>query len=339
MSRKLRQRLAVGAGLLFGVAGGSLWRWKRSRIAELESGSELVTTGRGVVELARRGSGYPVLVLHGDPGGYDQALYLSEALFDDGFEIIAPSRPGYLRTPMVGDGSPAEQASMLLALLDELHVEEALVVGLSGGGPVALQLAAEYPDRVSGLILESAVTTELDERLFDTGRPLVDRLLTSTPVLDVRSGLFEALRRVAPDRLVALLHGMVSTLEGEDLEEYLTHVESSPTHRERSLAFVQTLLPASERIEGTLVNEAWHRRLPLIDYGQLSCPVLVVHGEHDGAVPISHAEYATEAIPDAELLRLRADHLAWIGPDADRASQRVQSFAQSVASSAASPAR
>ena len=335
MNRTMRT-VAGGIGLLLGAGGLSLWRWKRDRLDELAAGSELVETRRGAIEVARRGAGDPVLVLHGDPGGYDQALQLGEAVFPDGFEIIAPSRPGYLRTPLGDNRSPGEQAALLDAMLDELGIERTLVVGLSGGGPSALHLAAGYPERVSGVILGSAVTTAFDERMFDTGNPLVDPLLTSAPVLDVRSGLMAVLRRVNPDGFVRGMHAGLSTLKGEELASYVDFVTTNPEQRGRALDFASTILPTSVRVEGTLNDERWFRELPLVEYDSIRCPVLVIHGEFDGAVPIAHAEFVADAVPDASLLRLKADHLLWLGPDAERAAEGVRAFAASVADATAS---
>ncbi|KAB1192385.1 alpha/beta fold hydrolase [Haloferax sp. MBLA0076] len=329
MSRNWVRWTAVGAGLLLGAVGSVLSRWKHRRLADLAAGSELVTTDRGVVEVARRGSGSPVLVLHGDPGGYDQGLHVGDALFGRDFEVIAPSRPGYLRTPLDHNGSFEAQAELLVALLDELDVEQAVVVGLSGGGPTALQLAAEYPERVSGLLLASAITTEIDERLFDTGNPFVDPLLTSTPVLDVQSGVFALFHRFAPDRALEQLHEDLSNLEGEEFDAYVDAIVTNPRYREQSLAFFSTILPIGARIEGTLNDERWFRELPRISYERIECPTLVVHGEYDGAVPIEHAEFAAESIPNAELLRLEADHAAWIGPGSEDAWQAVDQFTES----------
>ena len=332
MGRNWTRRAAIGTGLLAGVAGGALSGWKKRRLADLKAGSELVETDRGTVEVGRRGSGPPVLVLHGDPGGYDQSRLFGEALFGDDVEIIAPSRPGYLRTPLADNKSPSEQAALFVALLDELGIEQTVVAGVSGGGPAALHLAAEYPDRVSGLILVSAVTIEIDERLFDIGNPLIDPILTSTPVLDLRSGLFVLLRRFAPERLVALNHGMMSTLEGEELAEYVEFVVATSDHRQQELEMISSLLPASARIEGTLNDQYWFRQLPLADYKTIECPVLVLHGEFDAAVPISHAEFVTERLSNADLHRLEADHLIGVGPDAHNAKQNVQEFIDSIES-------
>ncbi|MFD1687019.1 alpha/beta fold hydrolase [Halobellus litoreus] len=334
MSRNWTRWTAGGVGLLFGVAGAALWRWKHRRLADLATGSELVETDHGAIEVSRRGSGSPVLVLHGAPGGYDQALAFGEAMVDDGVELIAPSRPGYLRTPLDGAATPSDQAALLDALLDKLEVEEALVIGLSAGGPSALHLASEYPERVTGLVLASAISTEIDDRMFDTGSPIADPILTSTPVLDATSGLMELLRRANPDHLLGLMHGSLSTLEGADLEEYVEFVRATPEQRERSLEFIPTVLPTSVRIDGTRNDERWCRELPLVDYGEIRCPTLVVHGEFDAAVPISHAEFLAETVPDVELHRVEADHLVWIGPDADRAIQLVREFTQSVTETA-----
>ena len=331
MSRNWLRWTAGGVGVLLGAVSGAYWRWQRNRLEELAAGSELIETERGIVEVARRGSGYPVLVLHGTPGGYDQGLFVGDTMFDDGVEVIAPSRPGYLRTPLTDDGSPSAEAALLDALLDELDVEEALVLGISGGGPAALQLAAEYPGRVSGVILGAAVTTDIESRTYGVPvHPLVDPVLTSTPVLALRSGVFELLQRFAPDRLIAITHSKASTLEGPDLEAYVASVTSNPEHRQRVLDMISTVLPAGARVEGTLNDERWFERLPLADYEAIECPVLVIHGELDAAVPMAHAMFVAERVPDAELVRSEGDHFLMVGPDIEKGGKAVQRFVDSV---------
>lgn len=339
MVRNTLRRIAGGVGLLLGVAGVGVWRWKRRRLDGLAAGSELVVTDRGVIEVARRGSGYPVVVLHGSPGGYDQGLFVGEVAFGEGFEVIAPSRPGFLRTPLVDGGSPGEQAALLVAMLDELGVEEALFVGFSAGGPYALQVAAEYPERVSGLVLASAVTTEYDERTFDTGNPPVDAVVTSTPYLDVGSALVALTVASNPDRAVEMTHQQLSTLQGERLQEYVDYVATRPDQRARALSFASTIYPASARLEGTRNDERWARRLPAVDYGQVECPVLAIYGEYDALVPAAHAEFVAERVPDAELLRVEADHLVLVGPDAERVRRELRAFGGRIASSTEPPAR
>ncbi|KAB1197209.1 MULTISPECIES: alpha/beta fold hydrolase [Haloferax] len=323
-------RWLTGAGILLGVASGALWRWQQRLLADLAAGSELVETEHGTIEVATRGSGYPVLVLHGTPGGYDQALFAGEAMFD-GVQVIAPSRPGFLRTPLTDDGSPRAEAALLDALLDDLDVEETLVVGISGGGPAALQLAAEYPERVSGLILGAAVTIETESRTYGVPvHPLVDPILTSAPALALRSGVFGLLQRFAPDRLIEITHSKASTLEGDDLEAYVAFVTSNPEHRQRFLDMVSTVRPAGARVEGTLNDERWFEHLPLADYGAIECPVLVLHGEFDAPVPMTHATFVAERVPDAELVRLEGDHFLMVGPDAERGGEAIQRFSESI---------
>ena len=332
MRRIWRRSIGIGAGFLLCAAGGALWRWKHGRLADLSAGSELVKTDQGVVEVARRGSGYPVLVLHGAPGGYDQGLLMGSGMSGDDVEVIAPSRPGFLRTPLDDHRSFKDQAALLVALLDALDVERPIVVGISCGGPVALQLAADYPERVAGLVLGSAITTEIDERMYDMGNPIIDPLLTSTPVLDIRSGLLAFLHRFTPDRFIESMHAGLSTLEGEDLETYVEYIQTHPVQRTMDLKFAPTILPASARIDGTLNDERWCRELPVVDYETIECPVLVFHGEFDAAVPIDHAEFVVESLPDVEFVRVEADHLAGVGPDADRVQKALQSFVESISS-------
>src|SRR5574341_2268914 len=88
-------------------------RFRASTRAEREKlleGGRVLSTAQGPVEYAEHGSGPPILVLHGAGGGYDQGLFVAEYLVGSGFRFIAPSRFGYLRSLILGDGTPETQA-------------------------------------------------------------------------------------------------------------------------------------------------------------------------------------------------------------------------------------
>src|SRR4051812_28301363 len=84
-------------------------------------------------------------------------------LADSGFEVIAPSRPGYLGTPLEGRESIDDQADLHAALLEALGHERAGVVCWSGGGPSSYRLAVRHPERVSALVAFAAVSGQIDE--------------------------------------------------------------------------------------------------------------------------------------------------------------------------------
>ena len=99
-----------------------------------------------------RGSGPPLLLVHGT-GGY--AGLWSPVL--DGLarehRVIAYDRRGFGRSSSAPGGGLAEHARDAAALLDALDASPATVVGWSGGGVFALDLAASFPDRVTALVL------------------------------------------------------------------------------------------------------------------------------------------------------------------------------------------
>ena len=111
-----------------------------------------IATTAGPVEYADRGHGEPLLAVHGTLGGCDQGLVATEFFRANGFRIIAPSRPGYLGTPLSTGRTPAEQADALAALLNAIGIERISVFAGSGGGPAAYALAARHRDRVTRLV-------------------------------------------------------------------------------------------------------------------------------------------------------------------------------------------
>ncbi|WP_292517834.1 alpha/beta hydrolase [Methanoculleus sp.] len=127
----------------------------RERIESL--GSRVVRTGCGPIEYARSGDGYPVLVVHGNAGGFDQGLLLAGWTIGPAFEVVAPSRFGYLGTPMPSRASVAMQADAFACLLDALAIERAAVVGYSAGSASAIQFAICHLERVPALVLVEPV--------------------------------------------------------------------------------------------------------------------------------------------------------------------------------------
>ncbi len=97
-----------------------------------------------------KGQGTPLVLIHGwslnlrmwDP----QVSALSRR-----FQLIRYDRRGFGKSSGSEDGS--WDAADLNALLDQLGVRKAHIVGMSQGARVALQLARTYPDRVLSLIL------------------------------------------------------------------------------------------------------------------------------------------------------------------------------------------
>jgi len=122
----------------------------RERINNL--GSQVIETGCGTIEYTRVGEGYPVLVIHGLMGGFDQGLLQAEFL-DSKYQAIVVSRFGYLRSPMPEDANFNLQADLYACLLDELNISKVAVFGTSGGANSSIRFTARYPERTSALIL------------------------------------------------------------------------------------------------------------------------------------------------------------------------------------------
>lgn len=248
--------------------------------------SKIIETAFGPVEYSEVGEGIPVLVVHGAGFGYIQTSTV-DPLFDDGFRLIAPSRPGFLRTPISGDASFAVQADVLASLLDELNVTKVVVVAVSVGGPTALQFALRHPDRISELIMISSVSH-------------------TAPPMD----LFENL----------ILHNMIFRSDfafwlitknfQSELTSFLgvsSEVQATLTTKEKEYTsnLINAMHPISTRIDGVLndrVRETYE--LENFPIEQVLAPTLVFHAKDDTLVPFSHGQYSSQHIPDAKFVPL-----------------------------------
>lgn len=149
----------IVGGILFVLAIYLIVQGIRCNMAVKEGKERLVTYGAKTANLSYgnmtyvdRGEGEIILSVHGILGGYDQA-YDTCKNFSSDYRIIAPSRFGYLGSDILGNGTPAEQASAYVELLDELGIDKVYLLATSAGGSIAIRFALDYPERTKGLIL------------------------------------------------------------------------------------------------------------------------------------------------------------------------------------------
>jgi pimeloyl-ACP methyl ester carboxylesterase len=127
-----------------------------------------------------RGKGEAVVFLHGN-GVMLQDFEVSGvlALAEPGHRVLAFDRPGfgYSNRARSTLWTPAAQADVIVEALRKIGVERAVIVGHSWGTLVALAMALDHPDMVSGLVLMSGY-------YYGTARPdVVPASLPAIPIL------------------------------------------------------------------------------------------------------------------------------------------------------------
>ncbi|MFE3853067.1 alpha/beta fold hydrolase [Streptomyces griseorubiginosus] len=274
--------------------------------------THVVRLDAGLVEyrLERRGPAI-VVVLH---GGHTRAgLPVGEEVFvEAGHTVLAPSRPGYGRTPLSTGTSTSGFADVVGALCAHLGITEvAAVVGTSGGGPTAVTMAARHPGLVRRLILQSAVGT-----LPWPGRPtrIGAHLLFGTRSERVTWGALRLLLRRAPDTALRLLLSGLTTLPVSDVladlgpEERAAMIELFCRMRSGH-GFLNDLRPTPDLTA---------------DIGQ---PTLVIGTRADRGVPFAHARSLASGIPRAELVESgAASHLMWFGSAWPTTAEKIRAF-------------
>lgn len=261
-------------------------------IAEIADVREVDTT-RGRIEAAFLGDSGPALVLiHGTPGSYRQLLPLAHDLAGE-FRVILPSRPGYGRTPITTGRSPAEQAAAYAALLDACGIDEAAIVGVSGGGPSAAAFAAHFPQRTSALVMVCAMAAHL----FPF--PPKMRVALKVPRLWETVG---AAGRVAARRQLRTAD-LDARIRKDLTEAELRSLDTDPLMRDRLVEFARSHADAPAPWVGfrnDVSNVEAAGRSGAEDYGKVAAPTLVLAGDSDTVVEMNQAEFWARALPGAQ---------------------------------------
>lgn len=246
---------------------------------------EVAETACGPIEYVERGEGVPVLVVHGIFGGFDQGLGIGAGNLGPGTRMIAPSRFGYLGTPMPETATPERQADAYVCLLDHLGVDRAVLFGTSAGATSVLQFALRHPERTQGLILMSAnAPGEVEVQTMP--RAVTNVLFRSDAVFWL---------------LTTHMQGLLTPMMGVPAGFTLTRAQEDDV-----FGMMASILPVKSRADGALFD--MYVSNPDVNSGYpletLDMPVLVINARDDPLTLHANAEALAARLPNAELVTI-----------------------------------
>lgn len=219
-----------------------------------------------------------VILLHGFGASLHTWEPWAQALSAD-HRVIRFDLPGSGLSPPDPTGQYTDDRSMqlLLALMDQLQLQRASLVGHSIGGRLAWRLAAEHPARVDRLVL--LAPDGFASNGFEYGK---------TPEVPAS---FKLMRQVLPRPVLHLslvgAYADPAALTAEMERRYFDLIRA-PGSRDALLA----------RMAQTRLVDP----VPLLR--RIQAPTLLVWGEQDRAIPISNAADYMAAVPTIQLLSL-----------------------------------
>lgn len=235
----------------------------------------LLDVGRLRCNVIDEGVGRPVVWLHGLGGTWRDFEPQLDSLADR-YRCIVPELRGHGRSPLPpGRFDTTVLAGDVVAVLQALHVDRAVLVGLSLGGLVAQALAVEHPGLVDGLILVA------------TGAKV------PAPVGPLLKAAATRIRAKGMPAALAML-GQLGHDAGGGAEAMRAARAAGTASALRDLTSNDPDVLAAGLV--ALAEHDLRRRLR-----QVTAPTLVVAGDRDPVVPRSLVDQLVAAVPGARL--------------------------------------
>ena len=263
-----------------------------------EDGSFCVGAHR--LHYERHGEGTRVLVfLHGLLLDGQMNRRLAADLADAGNTVILLDLPGHGGSDKPRHASAHRidsYAHYVVALLDELGIDEAVVGGVSLGANVSLQVAVQAPDRVRGLVVEMPVLEWAVPAAAMVFLPLLLGVHYAAPVVRALASI----ARQLPGTRIAPLDSVVSMLSSEP---------------EEAAAVLHGMLVGP-------VTPTYEDRLAI------NVPALVIGHKIDVIHPFTDADHLARQLPNARLVEAHSIVELRVSPE--RLTGEIASFLDEV---------
>lgn len=244
------------------------------------------------VHVLTQGAGPDLVLIHGANGNLRDWTFNFVDQLSDRYRVIMFDRPGLGWTGRlpgksgawnVRHESPLEQAALLQKAADILGVENAVVVGHSFGGAVALAWALNRPEQTAGIVMLAGVSN-----------PWPGDLERTYTVLGSAAGgalVVPVISAFLPQSYID--SGVESIFAPQPAPQgYVQHVGDTLALRRESM-----------RANARQVNFLRPDIVKMSKrYGDLNLPVEIVHGDADTIVPLEvHARPLSKQIPGAHM--------------------------------------
>ena len=251
-----------------------------------------------------QGDGEPLVLVHGYPLSGDLFREQRDGLSDD-YTVITVDLRGYGRsTGASGDETVQTYASDVLAVLDDLGVERALIGGMSMGGPIVFSMYQQDPDRFRGMLLIDTIAAA-----------------ASPPEAGTWMGAAELVREEGVDALpMAFMDEFVTgqgRMDRPELVEYLAGIINEAS-QDAALAGLMALANRPDF-------------QPLLD--DIDVPVLVLVGLQDTVYPFEISQRMADMIGDnAEVAVIDDGSHAVVIERGDAANDAIRDWAGALSS-------
>ncbi|MEL6673188.1 MAG: alpha/beta fold hydrolase [Bacteroidota bacterium] len=248
-----------------------------------------------------KGSGEPLIVLHGGPGMEHGYLYPQMSSLGDSLQVIFFDQRNCGRSPVETDSSRMNMAQFVAdisVLADSLGLDKFHLMGHSWGGLLAMWYARSHPERLSSLILVNSLAADTSyiypsmvrqmERFTDADQLTMERLTRS-----------EAFQNREPQAVEAAFRFSfaASFYERKFLDSLALFIPEDQKARQPQWPYLVPDLTGYDLYE---------------DLAALELPVLILHGQQD-ATPFEAHEKLASMMPQAELRLIpQAGHFVFI---------------------------
>jgi len=261
---------------------------------------ELLTTGaapnakvvtveerRTVVATAGRSSDPALILVHGFGGSTFGWRHVMEPLAASGWNVVALDLPGFGLAEKGWDGSydHTSHAKFVLAVMDRMQINQAVLAGHSMGGNVVSWIAALAPERVRGLaLIDAAIVSPSITRNTAAATALsLPPLRRATRIL-IRSAFTEA--------TFGELLGSAFAVKSAATPETIRGYAAASRLPEWDAALLGMLRDGSKNALTQPIAE-------IVSRAGAPIPTLILWGADDSWVPLSAGESLRDALPAA----------------------------------------
>lgn len=292
---------AVGWSVMVAAAPFAYAEWRLRQLETLDAGRDAPRGKNIVVEGLRihyevAGDGEPIVLVHGFGGSTFSWRLNIGPLAAAGYRVYAIDLPGFGFSERTSKPvfTSLDWARLIREFLGRVGIPETrtVVIGNSMGGAVALRFAVEFPELTRGLVLTApAVYFRRDWRRV--------RVLFDVPVFGpaiIRAAYYVLLARGSgAERIIASAYG-------DRIDQVTREMRESMTRPLRVRGSAASAVGLMRSVEPDFPPEAISR---------INCPILIVAGARDKAVPLSSVERLHAALSNSRLEVLPdAGHLA-----------------------------